>query len=63
MGLYQAVAAARKDLLVVCNGYQVCMVISSGREKKELLVVYNGYQVCAVIPSSSRGKDGSVGGL
>ena len=27
--LCQAVAAAKKDLLVVCNEYQVCAVISS----------------------------------
>ena len=24
VGLYQAVAAAKKDLLLVCNGYQLC---------------------------------------
>ena len=36
VGLCQTVAAAKKDLLVVCNGYQVCGVISNNREKKDI---------------------------
>ena len=55
--LYQAVAAAKTDLVVVCNGYQVWGVIqSSSKIKEDLLVVYNGYQVCGVMPSSSSSK-------
>ena len=29
VGLHQVVAGAQKDLLVVCDGYQVCGVIPS----------------------------------
>ena len=54
--------AAKKDLWVVSNGYHVCGVISSGREK-DLLVVYNWYQVCGVKLISSKGKNGTAGGL
>ena len=73
VGLYQAVAGAMKDLLVVYNEYQVCRVMlssSSGNErpgddlqwvKKDLVVAYNRYQLCAVI-SSSKGKEGPAGG-
>ena len=62
LGLCQAVAVAKGDLLVVCNGYQVYGATSHCREK-DLMVVYNGYQVCGVIPSRSRGNDGTAGGL
>ena len=54
VGLYQAVAVAKVDLLLVCSVYQV--IQSSSRAKKDLLVVYNMYQVCGVMPMSSSGK-------
>ena len=61
--LCQAVAAAKKDLVVFCNGYQVCVVIQSSSRAKDLLVVHNGYQVCGGMPSSSSSKVGLAGGL
>ena len=52
VGLYQAVAWAKHDLLMVCNGHQVCVA------KKDLLVVYNGYNVYGLMLNSNyRKKD------
>ena len=57
MGLCQAVAVAKKALGIVCNRYQVCVVIqNSSSAKKDVVVVCNGYQVCGVFLSSSRAK-------
>ena len=64
VGLYQAVKVAKKDLLVVCTGYQVCGVMPScSSAMKDLLVVCTGYQVCGVIQSCSRGNQGPASGL
>ena len=47
MWLCQAGATSKKDLVMVCNGDQVCEVIqSSRRAKNDLLVVHNRCQVC-----------------
>ena len=35
MGLCQAVAVAKKDLMVVCNGYQLCGVIPNSNRGKD----------------------------
>ena len=73
VGLCQAIASAKKDLVVVCSGYQICRVIQSGsKARNDLLVIYNRHQVYGVIPSSKRakkdlpcwqGKEGPAGGL
>ena len=59
MGLYEAVTWARKELVVVCNRYQVCELCQAvAMAKKEMRVVCSEYQVCEVIPNCRWGKGG-----
>ena len=39
--LYHAVEGSNNDLLVVCNGYQVCVLCQAIAVAKDLVVVYN----------------------
>ena len=59
MGVCQAVAAGRKDLLVVCNGYHVCEVIpsssiSKGRPAGGLKWVSDMWVLCKAVTAAKK---------